>query len=258
LARNLQLNFSHTFNGKVWTIKTDEEGTLLVIEIRNEELMHASFQLFDFKTSTLSAEIVLEEPWLVSLFYVSQSYLIFQTFESDANPEVKSYIGWSVKENKEIWRNDKWKNISIINHQLHLRNDTKDEIIAFNPADGEQIEINEVIKSKLDLSLHTPLFYSQQNEYFPIISRYVEQTRSESISAGAEYLEYRDLILISYYTGQQKMANNLLIVNGNKEILLNECLGTDLKGIGQDTFFIQNNKLIFVKNKTEFFIFQLP
>ncbi len=258
MVRNLHLIFSHSFKGKVWSIKTDAEGKILLLEIRDAEIMEASFYKFDLETSALGDKIILEEQWLISPFYISQSILILQTYLSETNPDVANYIGWSLKENKELWRYDQWKNVSIVNDQVLVRDENSAEPTVFDISNGKKTDLNRNDIRESILEIHSPEFYPRKNQYFPTIERFVEQMTSEKIGVGAEYLEHNESAFISYYTDQQKMANNLLVVDQNKDILLHEALGVDLEGIGKDTFFIQHNKLIFVKNKTELFIYQLP
>ncbi|HNP19938.1 MAG TPA: DUF4905 domain-containing protein [Fulvivirga sp.] len=258
MVRNLDLIFSHAFKGKVWSINTDNEGKKLLLEIRDDKIMEASFYIFDLENSVLGNKILLDEQWLISPFYVSNSILIFQTYLSEANPDVANYIGWSLKENKEIWWHDQWKNVSIVNDQLLVKDENNQEPTVFDVSNGQKTTLNRNEIGENILNILSPEFYPQKNQYFPTIERFVEQMISENIKVGAEYIEYNEIAFISYYTGQQKMANNLLVVDQNKEILLHEALGNDLEGIGKDTFFIQHNKLIFVKNKTELLIHQLP
>ncbi len=49
------------------------------------------------------------------------------------------------------------------------------------------------------------------------------------------------------------MANFLLIMREDGKILLTEKLESDLKAVGVSTFFIFENHLIFVRDKSELF-----
>ena len=73
-----------------------------------------------------------------------------------------------------------------------------------------------------------------------------------------EYLEESSLIFISCYAqSEQGLINDLLVLSTDGEMVLREKLGEQLKGIGQDTFFIYGGSVIFVKNRGELFSYKI-
>jgi hypothetical protein len=74
---------------------------------------------------------------------------------------------------------------------------------------------------------------------------------------GIDYLEHDNLIFISCYIQQDGLANFLIVLSAQGDVLLHEKTGEALKGIGMDTFFVLEGSLIFVKNKRELFRYKL-
>jgi hypothetical protein len=73
-----------------------------------------------------------------------------------------------------------------------------------------------------------------------------------------EYLEEYALIFISCYEQSDLgLTNEFLVLSADGELLLREKLGEQLKGIGQDTFFIYDGSVIFVKNRGELFSYKI-
>jgi hypothetical protein len=256
LVRNLTLNFSHSFKGKIWSLNTDDQGTFLVIEERDESIMEVAFHILDFKTFALRQTITLEEKWWIAIVHVSRECILFKTYSADGNPEVKSIICWNIKNRKEAWINNEFKNIEILNDQILSRDE--DELKYYDLETGSVTDVRSKELNIFENKITKPIYYPISNEYFSLISRFLTEVLNETIVVGAEYLEGNGFITISYYTKESKLANKLLVVDMNKEILLHKTLGKEISGIGQDTFFIQDNNLIFTVEKTEFFIYQLP
>jgi hypothetical protein len=102
-----------------------------------------------------------------------------------------------------------------------------------------------------------PIHYTEQNEYFPAIHRFLYRLLNVDIQKGVDYLEYKDKIIISYYLYQEnKLWNYLLVVNNRKEVLLNELL-TESEGLGLGTFTVKPEILLYVKNKSQLHGYEL-
>jgi peptidoglycan/LPS O-acetylase OafA/YrhL len=95
------------------------------------------------------------------------------------------------------------------------------------------------------------LQYYQETTHFETVKAFLSVKYQISAISVIEYLEYRSLLFISCYVAGIDLANYLLVLNGDGEILLKEKIGGQLKGIGVDTFFILSGYLIFVKNGRE-------
>ncbi len=69
---------------------------------------------------------------------------------------------------------------------------------------------------------------------------------------GIDYAECKNLLLISYYIYvESELANYLAIFDSQGQVVLHQAMALRVEGLGLDTFFILNNQLIFVKDKTQ-------
>jgi len=65
-------------------------------------------------------------------------------------------------------------------------------------------------------------------------------------------------MILSYYFHKNKtLGNVLLVANSEGEVLCTINLGENLKGIGKDTFFVLENKLVFISNKNTLNIYEV-
>ncbi|MEQ9169030.1 MAG: DUF4905 domain-containing protein [Fulvivirga sp.] len=255
MSRNLTLNFSHTFDGKIWNVLPNEAGDKMVLEIRNDEKMTLSFFIYDFTQNKLQGQIVVEEKWWASIACITNDVVVFKNYDSDANAKVLSYEAYELKGLKKIWVKEGINYVSFNTSTFSCVADSG-ELQFFDLTTGELVEERSLIESKSGRAVLPPVFYPQSNQYFDTIRRFIDGINGDETVAGAEYLEAESWIGISYYVRNDKLVNKLLVVGMDREVLLLETLAEELSGVGQDTFFVTDNKLIFVKDKSKLFIYQ--
>jgi Domain of unknown function (DUF4905) len=214
---------SVTLSAPVWNLLPFAGKPVLVIEQRDEGKRIASFSAFNFENQRfLWRDVVLPEKWWLNLAGVTQEHVVLKVFENTENPD-KTYLLFLSLEDG-----------NVVDHTVQ-QNDwthTNDSVQPFQYLDGEPD--------------------------FETVKNFLTSKRQTTPRLGAEYLEHADRIIISYYTGDPAaFVNRLVIFNSLGECLYQEEIGTNLKGIGINTFFIVSNYLFFVKNKTELVTFRI-
>ena len=91
----------------------------------------------------------------------------------------------------------------------------------------------------------------------PIFIRKIAQWDVIFPVACIEYLEIKDLIIVSVFLKDEGLANYLYAFDANGEVLIHEKLGEVLKGVALDTFFLYSGHLIYVKNKNELISYKI-
>lgn len=188
----------------------------------------------------------------MSLAEVSGDILLFKVYTDTNNPDRKSILAYDYLKNKIVW----WRNnyaISSVNDQYVLGNDTGlgTKFLALRLEDGLPFEDQTIETLKENFLVHKPLQYFQETTHFETIRTFLSARFGITAASAIEYLEYDSLIIMSFYTTEQELANYLMILKDDGEMLLKEKIGEQLKGIGHDTFFVLSGYLIFVKNKRE-------
>ncbi len=195
----------------------------LVIEQRDEVRRQVSFSVFDFGNNQfLWRDVVLDEKWWLNLAGIVKDQIVLKVFENTDNPDKTSYIFLEVSNGK----------IAERSHQQPEWAHTNDALHPFQYLDGEAD--------------------------FETVKNFIGSERKLVPRLGVEYIEYEDYIVISYYVGDpSSLVNWLAVFNFEGECLYEEEIGTNLKGIGINTFFITSGSLFFVKNKTELVTFRI-
>ncbi len=85
----------------------------------------------------------------------------------------------------------------------------------------------------------------------------VKQFIGSDLVLGCEYDEWGKYILVSYYQQHSAVLSRHLLVLYDGEEKYHEIQDRDLKGFAPGSFFTHQNRLIFVRNKTEINIYEM-
>lgn len=230
MGGKLVLNFSQHFDHNIWKIHAFPESPYLILEIRDQEKLQVSFTVMDLKSSALITQgLTLKESWWVSVAHANEDQVVFYTFDADDNPKPKSYFLMEVEKPQEVVKQEDF-DLSLF--------------------------INQATEQNIDIQ--NPFHYPEGSKYFQTVAQFIGHHFSHEIKRGVDYFEKGDQIFISYFVNQENtLANFLLVMNKDKQVLLNEKLGEYNQGFADNTFFIIDNKLIFVKGVSDFFIYDL-
>lgn len=255
----LESNFSYAFAGKVWNLMLTEDGEHLLFEIRDDQAYKTSYfmlNLLDFHFNL--NEVIFEEDWWIGVTYATNRLVLFHTFENQDNPDNKSYFAFDVEQSKVLWQKN-GLNITDVNAAIALNiNSSNQEKEFINLNSGEKTPPSEFKPSIQNKKLDPTFHYPEGSDYFTTVSKFLAPLLNIHIVGGVNYFQSKKRIIISYYVKQQEgLLNALIVLNKKKEILLQQTLGKGLSGISDNTFFIYDDNLIFVKEKHHFFIYPL-
>jgi hypothetical protein len=247
----IDLHGVQSFDKRIWKVIAHSERPIIFLELRSEADKQVVFACWDLNSNKLLFDdLAFAEPWWISLADSSGDILLFTLYTDPSNPEKKAALAFDFVHQKETW----WRNnfsITAINAKQVIGTDSKfdqKEIIldlfsgepAANRTGGHQ-----------NFSVIKPLQYNDKDKHFATVGTFVNNRTSVRCVDVIEYLEYEDLIIISCFSRAEGLANFLFVFDYNGELLISETLGTNLKGIATDTFFVLSGYVIFVKNGHE-------
>jgi hypothetical protein len=232
---------------------------ILFIEVRNEPQKQVSFSGIDLDSKTwLFQNITFDEPWWISLGEVSENVILFKLYTDTSNPDKKSVIAYDFIDKKIIW----WRNnyaISGVNEDVVLGSEAAlgMKFLALSLRDGQPLENAIISQPRENFLVRKPLQYFQETGHFETVKSFIQSQFGMLPVSVIEYLEMDPLVCISFYVGEQELANYLIVLKNTGEVILNERIGEQLKGIGIDTFFLLSGYLIFAKNKRELVCYKM-
>lgn len=262
----LNLNFSYSFNGKIWNIISHPEKELLLLEVREDDKFQVNFNLLDTSSGEfLFKGLNFEENWWIGASFVTDDIILFYTFPDQDNPDVKHVFAYDFHQKEILWKKER-KNIIEAADEVLLMDADSGDMTRFDLRTGEALVVSEHAGKvendtglKENKMLKKAFHYREGNEYFDTVRQFLVASANLNIVKGVDYYEDDHIMVMSFYylNKNNKLANDLLVVDLEGNHLLYERLGNDLSGISDDTFFIYSNKLIFVKDNADFLIYQL-
>jgi Domain of unknown function (DUF4905) len=203
------------------------------------------------------------DDWIFFNWKVAQSTFFESTTTLDIPPApLQRGISANAISNLKVSKGDilvgNIENININNYQQNIL--TLYKLDEHNlPVYQEIILKNLGDKSfKANLSQNSsPTHYPEDSPHFPAIFNFLYRLIGIEAQKGVDYLEIDNKIVISYYIYSNNLFQNyLLVIIHDRQILLNDLIAIT-EGIGIDTFTLQSDTLLYVKNENYFVGYEL-
>jgi hypothetical protein len=220
LIEKPRVRFSLKLDAPLWNVLPVPGKPWVVVEERNDNTRQVSIAAINYENEKVVWKTSSPtEAWWINLVRVTSEQVQLKIFENTSNPD------------KTYWQVLALKSGAVINVEPKLETEYTNEVIhPFQYLAGESDF--ETVK----------IFLIERMNALPVL--------------GVEYVEHSEFVFISYYFGDQGKFNNVLACfKSTGDLLWQEEIGTNLKGIGVNTFFLVANQLFFVKNKTELVTF---
>lgn len=259
LIDSLQKVFSHQFNAPVWNMVATEET--LIIETRSSTQQRVAFSALNFRQNQfLWRDKELEEHWWVSLTAAVDAIVLFTIYLDQTNPDRKGTLAYGLDELNLIWWNNDFS-VSEVYSQ------------AVKGQSGRYGLVHKILDIKTGVELRStdaslalrsfikrPVQYAADTVHFGTVKTFLSEKLNLQPVSALEYLETDRNVIISCYiqiANGNQLANFLLVVSRAGEVLLQMILDRSVTGIGLDTFFIIDDLIFFIKNKTELVSYKL-
>ena len=96
------------------------------------------------------------------------------------------------------------------------------------------------------------LHYVEESSGFVSVAKFLSLKLGVSAVGASDYFENDHYIIVSFHErGEERLINTLVVFNTAGELQHKEALDSDLKGMVAHTFFIVDEALIFVKNRSQ-------
>lgn len=248
----LDFNFSHRFEGVIWSTVALPGRNTIFLEVRDAEQKQVKFSALDYQHNRFVwRDISLEEPWWISLSAAAKDVLLFTIYTDTNKPDKKGILAYGSEGPALLWWNNDFSIASVAGDKVFgvtSRLGTKQAVLDLQT--GKEIT-GSVMPEEREDNVIKPLQYVEGTPYFETVKTFLVQKLNLSPVAALEYRELGPLIFISFYVQENGLANYLLVLSADGDVLLKEKLGEQLKGIGLGTFFVLAGCVFFVKNKVE-------
>lgn len=254
-----KLVFQHTFENLIWKLIADKTNSFLAIELRDIENRKVTFDVLNIDNQQfINNNIDIQENWWVGMEALTNQFLILHFYDQQLYAHRKGIYCINLISKSLQWKLPRHTFVKNIDNIVYAELNEKD--FQFDLLSGNEIIESNKIESNEQYTSLELLKIFDDDVYFVKIKQFVFQILKIEIHQLVEYLEYKNYILISFYTREVsgKLKNDFIIFDQeNKKVIIHENLGIELSGVGTNTFCVLKNKLVLCKNKKDILIYEI-
>lgn len=255
IANNISMteHFQLQIEGVIWKQFIDTNTHQLIIEGRNADLHQVNFYTIDLATGKIINTIEPEEEtWWLGIEDAWNGKIIVHGYENEQSPIHYGVYCFDALSGQQLW-----ENMEVYFYQKEEQaiwvNSTENIFQKLDLTTGKVLEETTSIPPEKNTEelIELPLHYSEENLHFSTLAKFLEQLQGVQAVKTIEYWESASRIVISYYIcdDSEKLENYLLVLSTEGDILFQDCLESQLNGIGMDTFYLYQNQLFFIQEK---------
>ncbi len=272
MAKSFHLKYQIPFDGLVWRLVPDADSNFVLIEIRQEKTKTVSFISLDIQSgkTTLLESSALSLDWWSGISSVINGKAILHRYPQTDVPEPMGMYVFDLKTGENDWYSD----LNILyssegNELISYKNERSGRVwqkisllkgnITEDNLDENNLLADVISESKEHLKLHYPVQYTDGTEHFVTVVDYLNAEFGIKPVKSIDYLEKGDYIIVSFYifADTDLLNNHLWLLDSESgEVILKQLLTQNTKGVGLDTFFVFNDLIFCVKNKTELLVYE--
>lgn len=263
-------------NGKqIWRI-LPTTNKKIVLEERDAKTKEVFFSCLEIESGKkIFSELQLEEKNWIGIESIYNDLIYFHVYRKPDMPTHKSIIAFDIPSQKTLWQNENYVFAFVYNDKVFCYQQRFESRVFFalDYLTGTVVEdfgidvttINQ-IREKADEE------FWKQNYLFPEnfirskigneeYQKYLQQILTNNVVKGeVSYLKINDLLLFNYHEiSKTNTLNNIFIAVdlSKNNVLLKETLDKNLVNLMPESFFVKDNFLFLIVDKTKLFVYQI-
>lgn len=267
--------YKHDNKKQIWRILPTTNNKV-VVEERDSETKEVFFSCFDIESGKkIFNNFQLEEKNWVGIESVYNDMIYFHTYGNPEMPAHKSIIAFAISTQNILWQNDNYIFSFVDNDKVYCFQQRFEgrKYFALDYLTGNVLEdfgsdtstINK-LKEESDSKFwkQNYLFPASFNRNFPAekdYEKYLQQVLTEKVIKGEiNYLKYDNILLFNYHevSKSNTLSNEFAAVDLSKnKFLLKDTLDKNLINLMPESFFVKDNFLFLIVDKTKLIVYQI-
>ncbi len=269
----MKLNRKYTFsnNRQIWRLLLSD-GNRLIIEERDVDKKEAFYNCVQAENGKdIFRNFQLDEKYWTGIESVYKEIIFFHKFTKPDMPGHKFIIAYDIDSSKILWQTDKYSFLFIHEDKVYVfrqQFETRD-FFTLNYLTGELIDelgdnaipINNLRESLSDedkfRNYHFPIIYKEDENLKDIINKSVADMRVEG---NLEYILFSNFLLFNFFQRNSigKLENRFIVSDINdSSTKLDEIILSNANSYVPDSFFLKDNLLFVLKEKTKVEVFEI-
>ncbi|GAB2768883.1 hypothetical protein GCM10027275_09410 [Rhabdobacter roseus] len=261
--------FSHVFPATIWRILPHPSARCnqWAVELRDANAKVASLALIDLDAPTLCWESTPEgtDWWTTLTAFHESGTLLLHNYRYPDLPEPTDLVAVSAESGGLRWMLPNYLYVCTLDDQrIEVATRQGEQVratscrVADGTLEGTGSSLEVPCKPQPTTFWQIPVRYRPRDIYFDTLSAFLHKIAKVKQPLLIDYLECNSYIAFSYYLyEQEQIAQYLLIVNQQSEVVHHEQLTKDRSGVGQDTLLRKGDTLVYLRHTNEFASIQL-
>ncbi len=267
--------YKHDNKKQIWRI-LPTTNKKLVIEEREISTKEVFFSCLDIESNKiLFKDFQLDEKNWCGIESIYKDIIYFHAYGKPDMPNHKSIIAFEIKSQKVLWRNDSYVFSFIYEDKVYCYQQRFESRVFYSLDYLSGIVISEAendsemitqLKDKVDEEFWKqkylfPEYFNRGDSVLGQHQKYLMDILNLKVIKGEiSFIKTNNLLLFNYHeVSKSNTLNNIFIgyeLEKNK-IILEETLDKNLVNLMPESFFVKDNFLFLIVDKTKLFVYQI-
>ena len=271
----LQKLYKHDNGKQIWRI-LPTSNSKVVIEERDVKTKEVFFSCLEIESGKkIFNEFQFDEKNWIGIESVYNDMIFFHTYGKPDMPAHKSIIAFDILSKSVIWQNDNYVFSFIYDDKVYCYQQRYESRVFFaldyltgNVADEFGTDAAKLQQSKekaeKNFVKHNYLFpeyFKRNDDVNEEYQKYLQNVLTNNIIKGeVNYLKIENLLMFNYHeVSKTNTLNNIFtaVDLAKDKILLSETLDKNLVNLMPESFFVKDNFLFLIVDKTKLFVYKI-
>lgn len=267
--------YKHDNKKQIWRI-LPTGNKKLVIEERDASTKEVFFNCLEIESGKkIFKDFQLDEKNWIGIESIYKDVIFFHAYGKPDMPAHKSIIAFDIKPQTVLWQNDNYVFSFVFEDKVYCYQQRFESRVFFaldyltgNVIEdfGSDVTIVNELKEKSEKDFYKqnyffPEYFNRNSSVKNEWQNYLSNILIENIIKGEiSYLKFKDLLMFNYHeVSKSNTLNNIFtaVDLSKNKIILKETLDKDLSSLMPESFFVKDDFIFLIVDKTKLFVYQI-
>ena len=264
--------YKHDNKKQIWRI-LPTTNKKIVLEERDATTKEVFFSCIDIESGKkIFSQFQMDEKNWIGIETIYNDLIFFHAYSKPDMPTHKSIIAFDMSSKKTLWQNDNYVFALVNDDKVYCYQQRFENRVYFaldcltgNVVEelGNDVSILNQLKEKLDKEFWKqnylfPEYFNRNENGEELHHKYLKQVLSDNVVKGEiSYLKIDNLLLFNYHeVAKNNTYSNIFtaVDLAKNKILLEETLDKNLVNLMPESFFVKDNFLFLIVDKTKLLV----
>lgn len=267
--------YKHDNKKQIWRI-LPTGNKKLVIEERDASTKEVFFNCLEIESGKkIFKDFQLDEKNWIGIESIYKDVIFFHAYGKPDMPAHKSIIAFDIKPQTVLWQNDNYVFSFVFEDRVYCYQQRFESRVFFaldyltgNVIEdfGSDVTIVNELKEKSEKDFYKqnyffPEYFNRNSSVKNEWQNYLSNILIDNIIKGEiSYLKFKDLLMFNYHeVSKSNTLNNIFtaVDLSKNKIILKETLDKDLSSLMPESFFVKDDFIFLIVDKTKLFVYQI-